>query len=102
PDRPAEPHAWEERLRGRSGLQDDVGPEAPEARRRDPFEAELPVRDVLDDEESVATGELDERPAPLADEADAGRILVVGDRIEELRAQPTGEPSRQLFHVQAP
>src|SRR5437868_6189669 len=39
--RPTQPHAGKERLRRRARLHDDVGAEAPQARRRVPGEAEL-------------------------------------------------------------
>ena len=86
PGRPAEAHAGEERLRRRARLDDDVRREAPEARQRVAVEAELAVGDVLDDQEAVAARELDERRAPLGREADAGRVLVVGDRVERASA----------------
>ena len=63
-------------------------------------EAELAVGDVLDDQEPVPARELDERGAPLGRETDAGRVLVVGDRVEQLRAQPAGEPAFQLVHLE--
>ena len=69
PDRPAEPHAREERLRRRPGLDDDVRREAPEARQRAAVEAELAVGDVLDDQEAVPPRELDERARAARREA---------------------------------
>ncbi len=99
-DRPAEPHAGKERLRRRPGLHDDVRREAPQARQRVAVEAELAVGDVLDDQEAVPPRELDEERAPLGREADAGRVLVVGDRVEELRAQPAGETPLELVDLQ--
>ena len=56
-------------------------------RQRSVAEVELAVGDVLDDEEAVAARKLDERLAPLGRERHAGRVLVVGDRVEELRPQ---------------
>ena len=87
PDRPAEPDAGEEGLRGRPRLDDDVRAEAPEAQGRFGGEAELAVGDILDEQEAVAARELDQRLASLGGEADAGGVLVVGDRVDELRAQ---------------
>src|SRR6185312_3201130 len=81
-DRPAEPHAREERLRRRPRLDDDVGCEAPQAWRRGAVEPELAVRHVLDEQEAVAARELDERGAPLGDERHARRVLVIRDRVE--------------------
>ena len=99
-DCPAEPDPGKHRLRGRACLDDDVRPEAPEARERVGGEAELPVRDVLDDQEPVPARELDQRRTPFAGEADAGRILVVGDAVDELRAQARGEQPLQLVHLE--
>ena len=83
-----------------SRLHDDVGREAPEARERLPREAELAVRDVLDDQEPVAVRQLDQQRPPLGREADTGRVLVVGDAVDELRAEPTCEPPLQLLDVE--
>src|SRR5581483_5227192 len=99
--RPAQPDAREERLRGRPDLDDDLGREAPEARQRGGVEAELAVGDVLDDEEAVPGGELDERATPLDRQADAGRILVVGNRVEQLRPQTGGETPLELVDLEA-
>ena len=99
-DGPAEPHAGEERLRRRARLHDDVRGEAPEARQRLVGEAELAVGDVLDDQEAVAARQLDQRRPPLGREAHAGRVLVVRDRVDELRAQPGGEPALQLVDLE--
>ena len=97
---PPEPDAGEKRLRRRSGLQDDVGREAPEALKRVFGEAELPVGDVLHDQEPVPAGELDELLAPAAGETDPGRVLVVGDRVDELGPQPIRETPFQVVHVE--
>ena len=50
-------------------------------------EAELAVGDVLDDQEPVPARELDQRGAPVAGETHTRRVLVVGDAVDELRAQ---------------
>ena len=63
-------------------------------------EAQLAVRDVLDDQEAVVARELDQRRAPLRREADAGRVLVVGDRVDELRAQPVREAALELVDLE--
>ena len=91
PGRPAEPDAREERLRGRPRLDDRVRRERPEARQRVLAEVELAVGDVLDDEEPVPPRQLDQRLAPLDRQRHARRVLVVGDRVEELRPQPVLE-----------
>ena len=82
------------------GLHDDVRRQAPEARERLVGEGELTVRHVLDDQEPVALRQLDEQRSPLGGEADAGRILVVGDAVDELRAEPARETPLQLLHVE--
>ena len=89
--RPAEPHAGEERLRRRPGLDDDVGGERPEARQALLAEVEVAVGDVLEHEEAVAARQLDERFAALGGQAHPGRVLVVGDRVQQLRAHPRRE-----------
>ena len=100
PDGPAEPHAGTERLRRRAGLDDDVRAEAPEARQRLLGEAELAVGDVLDDQEAVAARQLDQRRAPIRREADARRVLVVRDRVDELRAEPGDQLPFQLVDLE--
>ena len=56
------------------------GAEAPEARQRVAVEAELAVGDVLDDQEAVAAARARRAASRRsAGEADAGRVLVVGD-----------------------
>ena len=97
---PAEPHAGEERLGRRPDLHDELGCRTPEARRPVAVEPELAVGDVLDDEEAVPTGKLDQRRAPLVREANSGGVLVVGDGVEELRAQPIGQAPLELFDVE--
>ena len=82
------------------GLHDDVRSEAPEARECVVSEAELAVRDVLDDQEPVPARELDQRHAPLGGEAHACRILVVGNAVEELRAQSGCQLAFQLVHLE--
>src|SRR5581483_3645616 len=59
PGRPPEPEAGEQALRRRSGLNNDVRTEAPEARQRIVVEAQVAVGDVLDDQEAEAPRELD-------------------------------------------
>src|SRR5439155_13982111 len=75
--------------------------EAPEARRRRAVEAELAVGDVLDDQEPVAPRELDERAAPFDRERHARWILMVRDRVQELRPQPAGQTAREVVDVEA-
>ena len=98
--RPAEPDAREKGLRRRARLHDDVRREAPEARERLVGEGELTVRHVLDDQEPVVLRQLDELRSPLGDKAHAGRVLVVGDAVDELRAEPTCEAPLQVFRVE--
>ena len=62
---------------------------------------ELAVGHVLDDEEPVAARELDERPAAAGRECDAGRILVVRDRVDELRPRSSTQPALELVDVEA-
>ena len=57
PGRPAQPHAGEERLRERAGLEDETGRERPQARQRSAVEGQLAVGDVLDDQHAVAVAE---------------------------------------------
>src|SRR5918992_5812953 len=65
PGRPAETNAGEERLRERPRLDHRLGRERPEARGPVLLERELPVGDVLQDENPEATRQLDESLAPL-------------------------------------
>src|SRR5207247_10226685 len=88
---PAEPDAGEKRLRGRPGLHDHVGAERPKARQAVLAEAELAVRDVLENEEAIAARQLDERLAALAGKAHTGRVLEVRNAVEQLRLQTCGE-----------
>src|SRR5829696_1112480 len=99
-DGPAQPHAGAKWLRGRARLDDDVGAEAPEARQRLPGEPELAIGNILDDQEPVPARQLDERRAAVGREADAGRVLVVGDRVEELGAQAGLELTLQLVDLE--
>ena len=91
--RPPEPHAGEERLRERPGLEHDVRREAPERRRSLTFEAEVAIRQVLEHEHAVPAGQLDERLAPLGRERHAGGVLEIGDRVDELRRFPGSRAS---------
>ncbi len=61
------------------------GARRPEARQPLLAEAELAVGDVLEHEEAVAARQFDERFAALRRQAHARRVLVVGDRVEQLR-----------------
>ena len=42
----------------------------------------------------------DEKRSPLGGKAHAGRVLVVGDAVDELRAEPTCETPLEVFHVE--
>ena len=55
------------------------------------FEAELAVRHVLDDQKAVPSGELDKCRAPLDGEAHARRVLMVGNRVDELGTKTVRE-----------
>ncbi len=48
----------------------------------------------------MAPRELDERAASLHGEADTRRVLVIRDRVEQLRAQAAGEPPLQLVDLE--
>ena len=72
-----------------------VGGEAPSPN------AELAVGDVLDDQEAVLPRELDEERTTVGGERHAGRVLVIRDRVEELRPQAVGEPSLERVDVEA-
>src|SRR5215207_1230552 len=100
-DRPAEADTGEERLRRRPGLDDDVRAEAPQARQRLVLEAELPVRDVLDDEEAVSSRELHKRGATIGRETDSARVLMIRNRVDELGSEAAGEPLLQLLDGEA-
>ena len=64
-------------------------------------EAELAVGDVLDDQEAVAACKLDQRAAPLGGQAHSRRVLVIRDRVEELRPQPAGKQALELVDLRA-
>src|SRR5215472_7308189 len=85
--RPAEAHSGEERLGERAGLDDHVGGLRPQARRRRRVKAELPVRDILEDQEPVPPGQLNQRGPAVGRQGQAGRVLVVGNRVEHLGPQ---------------
>ena len=85
--RPPEPRSGHERLRERPDLDDGLRRERPQARKEPAVEAELAVGDVLDDEEAEATRDLDEHASPLERQRDTGRVLVLGDHVQELRTQ---------------
>src|ERR1700744_4536580 len=53
-------------------------------------EGELPVRVVLEDPEVVFVGELDQAPTLLQRERATGRVVGVGDDVDELD-RPVGE-----------
>jgi hypothetical protein len=99
--RPAEPHAGEEGLREGACLEDDVGGERPKARRPVLAEGELAVSDVLDEEEALMPRELDEGLSALGREADSRRILVVRDRVQELRRQAARQDSLELVDAES-
>ena len=42
----------------------------------------------------------DEKCSPLGGKAHTGRVLVVGDAVDELRAEPTCETPLEVFHVE--
>ena len=98
--RPPEPEPGGEDLRERPDLHDDAGVERPQRRLGGAVVGELAVGDVLDDEEPVPRGELDDHAAALARERDAARVLVVGVRVEELRPQPGRERGGERVDVE--
>ena len=49
----------------------------------------------------MAAGELDQRVAPLGGQRHAGRVLEVGDRVQELRRRPRAEHALELVDGQA-
>ena len=100
PGCPAEPDTRQKSLGGRPCLHDHVRSERPQARQRFVAEGQLAVRNVLDDEEAVAARELDERLAALGREGNAGGILVVGDRVEQLRPQAVRQTPLELVHLE--
>ena len=65
-----------------------------------PAEAELAVRDVLDDQEPVAVRQLGQQHSPLGREADAGRVLMVRDAVDDLWPEPTCETPLQVVYVE--
>ena len=76
------------------------GAERPEARQVLVVEVEVAVGDVLEHDEAVVARELDERLAPLGRHAHAGRVLVVGDRVEQLRPKAGHELPLELVDLQ--
>jgi hypothetical protein len=97
---PAEPDTRQKSLGGRPRLHDHVRSERPQARQRFVAEGQLAVRNVLDHEEAVAARKLDERLAALGREGNAGGILVVGDRVEQLRPQAVRQTPLELVHLE--
>ena len=63
-------------------------------------EWELSVRHVLDDQEPVVLRQRDEKCSLPGGKADTGRVLVVGDAVDELRAKPTCKTPLEVFHVE--
>ena len=57
-------------------------------------EAEQPVRVVLEDEDAVAPGDLDDLRSPLEREGHAGRVVEVRHGVEELDALALGLEAR--------
>jgi hypothetical protein len=64
---------------------DDVGRERPETRQRGRLEAELAIGDILEDHETFPARPLHESAAPVTGQAHAGRVVVIRDRVEDLR-----------------
>ena len=62
------------------------------------FEGELAVGVVLEDPEVVLGGELDQPPALLHRERATGRVVGIGDDVDELD-RPVGERRLQRPHV---
>ena len=62
-------------------------------------EAKLPVRDVLTDQEAVAAGQADQFGAPVGAHRQAGGVLVVRDRVNDLGPQPAGQQAGE--HIDA-
>ena len=63
-------------------------------------EAQLAVGHVLDHQEAVEARELDERRAAIGRETDTGRVLMIRNRVEELRPEAVGKPLLQLRDVE--
>ena len=101
PCSPAEPEAGAEDLGEGPGLHHDVRSQRPQGRRRRCGEAELAVGDVLQDQESVAAGQRDQLLPPRQRHRQPGRVLEVGDRVEDLRPQTAREQCAELVDAQS-
>ena len=83
-EHPADPEAGRERLGERTQVDDPLVVHRAHRRDRLGVEAEQPVRVVLDDQQVGLLRDLQHPGPPLQGLGDAGRVVEVGDRVEEL------------------
>ena len=85
-DRPADPEARRERLGERAEVDHGLGVVGVQRGQRVAVEPEQAVGVVLEHQDAVPPGDLDDARPALGRQRDAGGVVVVGHRVEELDA----------------